>query len=144
MFCIRCHHNSTRVTNSRPHKKQASIWRRRKCSACGALFTTIETVASDGQLTIEKNGTQHAFSVPTLMISLHSSLSTQKTAPEDAYWLAQTILEQLMTQHPGTTVTPLTVAQTAYDVLDRFDAAAALRYGLDHGLIQTKKSRRRR
>jgi len=144
MFCIKCHHTSTKITNSRPHKKQPSIWRRRHCAHCGATFTTLEAVASEGVLTVIAKSGNEPFSFPRLMISLYNSLKGPKNAPDDAYWLAQTIFETIMTTDSPSAVSALRVAETTHDVLERFDATAALKYGLAHDLIKTHKSRAQR
>jgi len=36
--------SDTNVADTRRINKNTSVWRRRKCKACGALFTTIEQV----------------------------------------------------------------------------------------------------
>ena len=40
MFCIKCFHAKTNVVNSRPKKKNPTVWRRRKCASCNYTFTT--------------------------------------------------------------------------------------------------------
>ena len=96
MFCIKCHSENTKVTNSRPHKKRASIWRRRQCLACKTTFTTIETVSTDGMLTVADNAGTSPFSISRLLISIAPLLSEQSSAPDDAYWLAVTTYEKAL------------------------------------------------
>lgn len=144
MFCIRCHDPSTKVINSRPHKKRASIWRRRQCIVCRTVFTTTETVATDGMLSVI--GPQHnesPFSVARLLISISPLLSEQSSAPDDAYWLAITTYEKtLATGKPCIETSDL--ASLAFGTIERFDSTAALKYALDHKLTRLPASRAKR
>ena len=42
MLCPHCHHNGSRVIDSRPAEDGMSIRRRRECVNCGFRFTTFE------------------------------------------------------------------------------------------------------
>lgn len=44
MQCPKCHHNDTRVTDSRYRPERNYVSRRRQCEACGFKFSTIEQV----------------------------------------------------------------------------------------------------
>ena len=94
MICIKCS-SDTKVTNSRPHKKTPSVWRRRECKACGTVFTTSETVADTTyQFTIKSpDDSKTDFSLPRLMLSIAPTLSHRQSAAvaDESYWLAQTV-----------------------------------------------------
>ena len=62
MQCPHCHHNSSRVVDSRPTDGGAAIRRRRECENCGFRFTTFERVEQTPLLVIKKNGTREEFS----------------------------------------------------------------------------------
>lgn len=53
MRCIVCHQGNLEVTNSRKHPNELRVWRRRKCSECGILFTTKELPDYDGAFKIQ-------------------------------------------------------------------------------------------
>lgn len=144
MFCIKCHSPHTKVTNSRPHRKRATIWRRRQCVICKTVFTTLETVATDGMLSvIDPQGGKSPFSIPRLLISIAPLLSEQSSAPDDAYWLAVTAYEKaLSTEEPDIHTKDLT--SITFSVMERFDSTAALKYALDHHLTRLPGSRARR
>lgn len=143
MFCIKCHSENTKVTNSRPHKKRASIWRRRQCLACKTTFTTIETVSTDGMLTVADNAGTSPFSISRLLISIAPLLSEQSSAPDDAYWLAVTTYEKaLAIGEPQIHTNEL--AGIAFGAIERFDSTAALKYALDHRLTRLPSSRAKR
>lgn len=61
MLCPRCHHNSSRVIDSRPADGNRAIRRRRECENCGYRFTTFERVEQTPLLVIKKNGTREEF-----------------------------------------------------------------------------------
>ncbi|GEK28566.1 transcriptional regulator NrdR [Furfurilactobacillus siliginis] len=62
MQCPRCHHNDTRVVDSRPTGEGQAIRRRRECEKCGFRFTTFERVEVAPLLVIKKDGTREEFS----------------------------------------------------------------------------------
>lgn len=144
MFCIKCHSLQTKVTNSRPHKKRASIWRRRQCLRCGTVFTTTETIATQGALTITNNrGDDEPFSIAKLLMSIAPLLTQQTTAPDDAYWLAMTAYEKALAS--GETVIKTSMlADLTFTTIERFDSTAALKYALDHHLTKLPASRAKR
>ena len=62
MQCPRCHHNDTRVVDSRPTAEGQAIRRRRECEKCGFRFTTFEGVEVAPLVVIKKDGTREEFS----------------------------------------------------------------------------------
>lgn len=137
MICIKCSAD-TKVTNSRPHKKTPSVWRRRECTSCGAVFTTSEVVADDSYIFSVKDGASKlsAFSFPRLMFSIAASLGHRPLpkSADESYWLAQTVTQALQATATDT-VTVHAVAQETYIVLSHFDATAGIQYGARHGLV---------
>lgn len=61
MQCPHCHHNSSRVVDSRPTDGGKAIRRRRECENCGFRFTTFERIEQTPLLVIKKNGTREEF-----------------------------------------------------------------------------------
>lgn len=133
MICINCDALDTQVKNSRPSKKDPSIWRRRHCRICGTTFTTREEVDYTGFITIE-DAPEPEFSVPRLTIYLAHHLAHRgPQAADEAYWLARTVQEKL----PARTVTLRQLILTTQDVLRHFDAVAALQHAVKHGLVES-------
>lgn len=142
MICIVCGNPKTNVGNSRPHKKRPSVWRRRTCPACQMTFTTIETIDVTDRLSVEaSDGKKSSFSLPRLTVSLAGVMARHEHAADDAYWLAQTVAEQLYCM-PVNLVSVSIISEIAYAVLDRYDGTAAIQYGAQHGIV-TATSRRR-
>ena len=144
MFCINCFHENTSVTNSRPHKKQPSVWRRRRCTQCGAVFSTIE-VPSLAQNTpvYAPSGLREPFNLGQLVISIAEAFTHQPDAgKKQALWLAQTVELTLSTQHPAS-LTSEDIAAVTHTILKRFDELAAIQYAARHRLIVSVSTKRR-
>lgn len=146
MICIKCS-SDTKVTNSRPHKKTPSVWRRRECTACGAVFTTSEVVADESYAFNVKSPSSglQTFSLPRLMFSIAASLSHRPamSIADESYWLAQTIAQSLQATATDT-VSSQAIAAEAYTVLSNFDATAGIQYGARHGLVLNSAQKPRR
>lgn len=146
MICINCS-NDTRVINSRPHKKTPSVWRRRECKACGAVFTTSEAVSDNSYSFRVKHLSEglQAFSLPRLMLSIVAALSYRDptSVADDSYWLAQTVAQAM--QATATDIVPVeALTWQVHETLSRFDATAGIQYGARHRLIVNTAQRPRR
>ena len=146
MICIKCSAD-TKVTNSRPHKKTPSVWRRRECKACGTVFTTSEVVADNTyQFAVsDAGGIKVDFSLPRLMLSIVPSLSHRHSddIADASYWLAQTVAQAVQATATDT-ITTTALAEEVFETLSFFDATAGLQYGAKHGLIKNTAQRPRR
>lgn len=132
MVCIYCA-SKTEVTNSRHQKRTNSIWRRRKCTACKAIVTTVEALDYTASVVVkEPSGTLEAFSRDKLLISLHRSLSHRKTALTDATALTDTIVGRLHLAFIDNTVDRQYLRLLARETLERFDHAAGVHYTAFH------------
>lgn len=145
MFCINCFHRTTQVTNSRPHKKRAQVWRRRQCQKCHHTFTTLERPALDYNQKIDlPDHTRGTFHLGKLIISISKAFShSNKSAVYDSLWLAQSVEEFLSTQHSAS-ITPQDIAAATHQILKQYDEVAALQYALQHQLLTSTRRRRGR
>lgn len=141
MFCINCFHTNTSVSNSRPHKKQPVVWRRRTCAHCGITFTTLERPSLAANTPVyTTTGEQTIFNLGRLIISIAAAFAHNPTqAKEVSLWLAQTVENTLSTQI--NTITPEDIAATTHQTLKRFDELAAVQYGAQHQLISSTRRR---
>lgn len=62
MQCPKCHHNDTRVLDSRETNENREIRRRRACSSCKYRFTTFERLETTKVLVIKKDKTCEPYS----------------------------------------------------------------------------------
>ena len=143
MFCINCFHTNTKVTNSRPHKKQPIIWRRRKCNNCQLTFTTYERPSlADNTLIQLSTGETDTFNLGRLILSISQAfLHNPHEARVNALWLAQTVEDTLSTEYK--IVTPADIEAVTHQTLKRYDELAAMQYAAQHQLITSTRQKSR-
>ena len=61
MRCPFCHHNDSKVLDSRATEEGASIRRRRECTRCNRRFTTYERLDQVPFMVVKKDGRREAF-----------------------------------------------------------------------------------
>lgn len=109
------------------------VWRRRKCTTCGVVFTTNEVTDYGGSIAVrDHSGTLSPFSRDKLLFSLHASLQHRKTATRDASSLTDTVISRVLAQSQHSVIEDRNIVNTAYLVLLRFDKAAAVHYEAFH------------
>jgi len=138
MFCINCFHDKTRVVNSRKHKKQPVVWRRRQCQRCKTVFTSYERPAlDDSDLIIDSQGNKTPFNLGKLIISISRSFQHDKhMADTHSLPLALTVQEKLILH--GKHISRDDISAITHDVLKRFDQLAGLQYAAQHDLLTLK------
>lgn len=139
MVCIYCH-GSLSVINSRAQKQRNQTWRRRKCTTCGAVFTSVETIDLARALSVETSGKLQAFSRDALFISLYESCRHRPTASTDATGLTDTVIAALLNATSDGLVSVEQIIRTTIEVLQRFDTAAAVQYEAYHPLPSGRSS----
>ncbi|MFD0896162.1 transcriptional regulator NrdR [Loigolactobacillus binensis] len=82
MQCPRCHHNGSRVVDSRPTDEGRVIRRRRECENCNFRFTTFERVEQTPLLVIKKNGTREEFNREKILRGLIRSAEKRPVTME--------------------------------------------------------------
>lgn len=143
MFCINCFHPSTAVANSRPNKKQPLVWRRRRCTECGTVFTTYERPSLAENKPVQlPGGKEDTFNLGKLILSIAKAFTHAPIEAEySALWLAQTVEDILSSQREM--ITPGDIEAVTHDALRRFDELAAVQYAAQHHLIATTRKRGR-
>ena len=134
MVCIYCG-AETSVVNSRPQKRLNKVWRRRNCSSCRAIFTSIESPALTESLMIADNSSKHTlrpFLRDKLLMSIYSSCRHRQESISDATALTDTVLSHLPAISQEAVVNRLELIKTVESVLKRFDTAAAVHYSAFH------------
>lgn len=128
MVCIYCG-SKTQIVNSRPQKRSQSTWRRHHCPNCGATITTQERVDLAASVVfVAKDGREYPFIRETLLQSLYDSLKHRPDALTEALDLTDTIITKLMPHINQAGLPRAVVIETSYQVLKRFDKAAATTY----------------
>jgi transcriptional repressor NrdR len=135
MVCPYCHHQDTNVTNSRQHKVQSKIWRRRQCERCKTTFTTYEQIADKELPLVSGAGKPTVFSPPRLLLSIYGHLlPTTQNKPDVAQALTDTVYHEL-SEGTEATLTRKIIAETTYKVLRRYNPRIGLSYGVAHEII---------
>jgi len=82
MHCPKCHHNNSRVIDSRQTDDGRAIRRRRECENCGYRFTTFERLEETPLLVIKKNGAREEFNREKILRGLIRSAEKRPVAME--------------------------------------------------------------
>ena len=132
MNCIYCQSN-TYVTNSRPSKKQPSVWRRRQCKDCRAIFTTREQPDLKESMRVQsRDKTLQPFIQEKLLLSVHGSLLHRKNALNDAIALKDTITNNLIKNSKDGIIKTQEIIKETERTLRHFDKAAVTHYSAHH------------
>lgn len=144
MVCIYCG-QQTEVYNSRERARNPSVWRRRRCKACVAQFSTIELPDYSTSLAVEGlRGKLYPFSRDKLFVSLHKALSHRQDALDSATGLTETVIGYLLRHKKSSAAGVIDmrdIAQAAHTALKRYDPLAAHTYKAYH---QTALARRKK
>ena len=128
MVCIYCN-GLTSVSNSRSSKNDVSIWRRRQCKDCSAVFTTNEVPDLDRAIVVEAtDGSYEPFSFDKLYQSILESCKHRKSPLVDARSLTKTILRLSFSKPNNGSIPKSTVVSNCIKVLNNFDKVAATYY----------------
>lgn len=132
MVCVYCG-ELTHIINSRLQKRSNRTWRRRHCSRCTAVFTTLES-SDFGLAWSIRNAKGHIspFNRDKLFLSLYGSLKHRSAAISDAGDLTDTVIKKLHGQVHNGSLRVETIIQTVQVALNRFDKAASVHYGAYH------------
>lgn len=132
MKCPYCNSDSN-VTNSRLQKRSNSVWRRRKCSECSAIWSTSERLQASGTYKVQSNEHLVDFRPEILLISLYESLKHRKTPELDASYVSETVIENLQNLKQAT-IPKSEIANQSYIVLKNYDKLASDIYKTVHNI----------
>ena len=128
MVCIYCG-SSTSVSNSRSSNKNFSVWRRRVCSMCKAVFTTGENPDLNASVSIKNfDGSLEPFSTDKVLLSIYSSCKHRKSPLEDARALTNTFNRLIINQITSGLIDLNDVQDLISTILGNFDLVALTYY----------------
>lgn len=131
MVCIHCG-QATTVINSRRLRRHNQTWRRRRCAACGTVFTSSEVADLGSALLVSSPDGLEPFTQEKLLFDITLALRGR----QDRYMAARELTQRIITNLLANTSKPLLstkqIAAEAAKVIGRFDKRAGQRYSVDH------------
>lgn len=106
------------------------MWRRRRCQNCDKVFTTRESVdtAELLRVTASESGKAQKYSRAKLLLSVLQACDHLANL-DDAYWLCDTIEQQLLLKAASTgVVTKNHIVEATLATLKRFNTPAFIKY----------------
>lgn len=136
MNCVYCG-GDTQVINSRLQSRNNKVWRRRRCKACGALFTSHESLYLPAAFSVKKGEDLEPFDPDRLSADILRCLQGQQRPYETAKELTSTISQKIIKNASRPLISPQEIGWEAAAVLKRFNKQAWLRYVAEHPSLHT-------
>lgn len=130
MVCIYCG-GKTGVVNSRAQKRNNQVWRRRRCVACGAVFTSHETIDLSSALVVD-SGRPTPFISDMLFTEVLLALQDRQDCYLAAREVTSTVIRELLKLPEKPRIDSKQISQATAQVLKHLDKRAHLRYLAEH------------
>lgn len=124
MYCPFCHHDHSRVIDSRVYEGGSSIRRRRECSSCKRRFTTVEKAVL---LVIKRNGVTEPFSRDKVIIGVRRACQGRDVSDDALKRLAQEV-EETVRGHGSSQINANEIGLAILEPLRELDEVAYLRF----------------
>ena len=124
MYCPFCHHEQSRVVDSRLVDAGVAIRRRRECTECKGRFTTVEKSVL---LVVKRNGLTEPFSRDKLIRGVHRACQGRPVTEDSLKRLAQQV-EETVRGHGSSQVDANAVGLAILEPLRELDEVAYLRF----------------
>ena len=124
MKCPACGNRDSRVLDSRPVEDDASIKRRRECTACGKRFTTYEMIETVPIFVIKKDGSREPFNRHKLQNGLMKACQKR---PVDVDALC-TEIENELVNSLASEVTSVRLGEMVMEHLKNLDEVSYVRF----------------
>ena len=95
MHCPFCHHEDTRVIDSRVSEDGSSIRRRRECEACGERFNTFEIAELKLPALVKSDGRREAFDEDKLRTGFERALQKRPVSGEQVEQAVRNVIHSL-------------------------------------------------
>lgn len=127
MQCPRCHHNGTRVVDSRPVDEGRATRRRRECESCRFRYTTFERLERTPLLIVKKNGNREEYSREKLLRGVIRACEKRPISMEQMEKLVDEVTNQANSL--GENEVPATlIGEFVMDKLAMLDEIAYIRF----------------
>ena len=131
MLCPACGHADTKVLDTRDH--QVGRARRRRCSACGRRFSTMERIATEDLMVRKRDGRLEPFSRTKLVRGVTRAARLYALAPADINAFIDRVVQQLEPAGPGLPIPSSEIGRTVLQELQdsrSITDVARIRYAL--------------
>ena len=98
MKCIFCHHNDSKVIDSRDLRDGESIRRRRECLRCGQRFTTYERVEPINILVVKKDGNREEYNREKVRKGVVTAFTKRQVRAEDIEKLIDAVESEIFSK----------------------------------------------
>ncbi len=124
MYCPFCHHDHSRVIDSRVIDGGSAIRRRRECTSCQGRFTTIEKAVL---LVVKRNGLTEPFSREKVILGVRRACQGRDVSDDALKRLAQQV-EESVRSHGSSQVNANEIGLAILEPLRELDEVAYLRF----------------
>jgi transcriptional repressor NrdR len=98
MQCSRCHHEDTKVIETRLVKGNHAIRRRRECLGCEHRFTTIEEILREGLVVVKRDGSREPLDLAKLASGIRKATDKRPVETERIDLLISSVIEEINTR----------------------------------------------
>ncbi|MHC5230097.1 transcriptional regulator NrdR [Enterococcus sp. LJL99] len=127
MHCPKCHHNNSRVIDSRQADDGRAIRRRRECESCGYRFTTFERIEAAPLLVIKKNGDREEFNREKMLRGLIRSAEKRPVTMEQMVQIVDNVENRVRSMGENEVSTHL-IGEYVMEDLVNLDEIAYIRF----------------
>jgi len=125
--CPFCHHQESKVIDSRSSEEGAVIRRRRECLACERRFTTYERIEEEPLIVIKKDGRREPFSREKILNGLRKACEKRPLSFDTLEKIADEV-EQAIRKRNETETPSSVIGELIMDRLKEIDEVAYVRF----------------
>ena len=127
MQCPKCHHQNSRVVDSRQADDGRAIRRRRECENCGQRFTTFERIEEAPLLVIKKNGVREEFNREKILRGIIRSAEKRPVAMEQMEKIVDHV-ERRVREKGVTEISSTVIGEYVMEDLAQVDEISYIRF----------------
>lgn len=127
MRCPFCHHQESKVVDSRSSEEGAVIRRRRECLACERRFTTYERIEEEPLIVIKKDGRREPFSRDKILNGLRKACEKRPLSFDTLEKIADEVEQAIRKRNENETPSTV-IGELIMDRLKEIDEVAYVRF----------------
>ncbi|NLY91599.1 MAG: transcriptional repressor NrdR [Firmicutes bacterium] len=127
MRCPFCHHQESKVVDSRSSEEGAVIRRRRECLACERRFTTYERIEEEPLIVVKKDGRREPFSREKILNGLRKACEKRPLSFDTLEKIADEVEQAIRKRNENETPSTV-IGELIMDRLKEIDEVAYVRF----------------